>query len=180
MVVSFLGGHLGDVVRRDRDTTLSGRSLLDIHVKRRRAKALKLLSGGWGSVGKGAFDRRHLRNSGRLGYGDRWVTCTGKPADVNDGGGSAAAATLLGFQARERWCVCVCVRAEFFGCVCGGGGKVVSEEMMRVLKILLGGSKMPGLLKIWMKGLSNTHRTRSKHNNRVLSNRKTLQAARYF
>ena len=38
----------------------------------------------------------------------------------------------------------------------GGGGrgsKVVFEEMPRVLKILLGGSKMAGLPKIWIKGL---------------------------
>ena len=31
--------------------------------------------------------------------------------------------------------------------------KVVSEEMLWVLKILLGGSKMLGLPKIWIKGL---------------------------
>ena len=67
-----------------------------------------------------------------------------------------------------------------FGVCVWRGGKVVFEEMTRVLKILLGGSKMPGLLKIWMKGLSNKHRTWSKHNNRVLSNRKTLEAGRYF
>ena len=45
---------------------------------------------------------------------------------------------------------------------------------------------MPGLLKIWIKGLkqsgSNRHRTRSRHTNRVLSNRKTIytDAGRYF
>ena len=51
-------------------------------------------------MGKGAFGRRHLRNSGRPGYGDRWVSCTGKPADVDNGGLATAAAvarTLLGF-----------------------------------------------------------------------------------
>ena len=44
-------------------------------------------------MGKGAFGRHHLRNLGRPGYGDRWVSCTGKPADV-DNGGLAAAATV--------------------------------------------------------------------------------------
>ena len=52
--------------------------------------------------------------------------------------------------------VCVCV------CVEGGGG--VFEEMTRVLKILLRGSEMSGLLKILMI----VHRTRSGDNNRVL------------
>ena len=33
------------------------------------------------------------------------------------------------------------------------GSKLVFEEMLRVLKILLGGSKMAGLPKIWIKGL---------------------------
>ena len=37
--------------------------------------------------------------------------------------------------------------------VCVEGSKVVFEEMPRVLKILLGGSKMAGLPKIWIKGL---------------------------
>ena len=46
-------------------------------------------------------------------------------------------------------------------CVWGGG---VSEEMTRVLKILLPGSEMLGLLKILMM----VHRTRSGDNNRVL------------
>ena len=39
------------------------------------------------------------------------------------------------------------------GCVCVEGSKVVFEEMSQVLKILLGGSKMAGLSKIWIKGL---------------------------
>jgi hypothetical protein len=60
------------------------------------------------------------------------------------------------------------------------GAKVLFEEMPRLLKILLGGSKMSGLLKIWMKGLSNKHRTRSKHNNRVLSNRKPSRQVDIF
>ena len=34
----------------------------------------------------------------------------------------------------------------------GGGGKVVFEEILRQLKILLGGSNKAGLLKIWIKG----------------------------
>ena len=63
-------------------------------------------------MGKGAFGGRHLRNSGRPGYGDRWVSYTRKPADVDNGGLAAAAAvtagTLLGFRAREG----VCVRAR--------------------------------------------------------------------
>ena len=50
------------------------------------------------------------------------------------------------------------------------------EEMTRVLKILLHGSDMPGLLKILMI----VHCTRSRDNNRVLRNRKTLEAGRYF
>ena len=73
-------------------------------------------------MGKGAFGRRHLRNSGRPGYGDRWVSCTGKAADPdNEGLAAAAAGTLLGFRAREGVYartpeeVLVCV------CVCGGG-----------------------------------------------------------
>ena len=91
------------------------------------------------------FVRRHLRNSGRPGYGDRWVSCKGKPADVDNGGLAAAAAgTLLGFQAREGVCVCVRAHPRRFWCVCvcveGGGG--VFEEMMRVLKFLLHGSQM--------------------------------------
>ena len=78
-------------------------------------------------MGKGAFGRRHLRNSGWPGYGYRWVNYTGKLADVDNGGLAAAAAgTLLGFRAREG--VCVCARAGarggFVVCVCveGGGG----------------------------------------------------------
>ena len=75
-------------------------------------------------MGKGAFGRRHLRNSGQPGYGDRWVSCMGKLVDVDNGGLAAAAAgTLLGFRAREG--VCVCARArmpeEVLVCVCGGG-----------------------------------------------------------
>ena len=34
----------------------------------------------------------------------------------------------------------------------GQGGKVVFEEILRQLKILLGGSNKAGLLKIWIKG----------------------------
>ena len=79
-------------------------------------------------MGKGAFGRHHLRNSGRPGYGDRWVSCTGKPTDVDNGGlGLAAAAgTLLGFRAREGVCVCVWTPEEVLVCVCvcveGGAG----------------------------------------------------------
>ena len=70
-------------------------------------------------MGKGAFGRRHLRNSGRPGYGDRWVSCTGKPADVDNGGLAAAAAgTLLGFRAREGVCVCARTPEEVLVCVC--------------------------------------------------------------
>ena len=93
-------------------------------------------------MGKGAFGRRHLRNSGWPGYGDRWVSGTGKPADVDNGGLAAAVATLLGFQAREG--VCVCARAHARGgfgvCVCGGG-RWVFEEIKLVLEILLRGSQ---------------------------------------
>ena len=78
-------------------------------------------------MGKGAFGRRHLRNSGRPGYGDLWVSYTGKPTDVDNGGlvaAAAAAGTLLGFRAREG--VCVCARAHVRGgfgvCVCVEGG----------------------------------------------------------
>ena len=49
-------------------------------------------------------------------------------------------------------------------CVEGGGGKVVLEEILWQLEILLGGSNKAGLLKIWMI----VHRTRSGDNNRVL------------
>jgi hypothetical protein len=42
---------------------------------------------------------------------------------------------------------------EGFGVCVWRGSKVVFEEMPRVLKILLGGSKMAGLPKIWIKGL---------------------------
>ena len=74
-------------------------------------------------MGKGVFGRRHLRNSGRPVYGDRWVSCTGKLADVDNGGLAAAAGTLLGFRARE----CVCARThvrtpeEVLVCVCVEG-----------------------------------------------------------
>ena len=47
-----------------------------------------------------------------------------------------------GFGVSEGFVVCV-----------WRGSKVVFEEMPRVLKILLGGSKMAGLPKIWIKGL---------------------------
>ena len=84
-------------------------------------------------------------------YGDRWVSCTGKPADVDNGGLAAAAAaaagTLLVFRAREGVCVCVCAHARggFRVCVCVcGGGRRVFDEMTRVLKILLRGSQMLG------------------------------------
>ena len=96
-------------------------------------------------MGKGVSDRCHLRNSGLPRYGDRWVSCTGKPAHVDNGGLAAAAAgTLLGFPAREG--VCVWERPRRFWCVCVGvcgGGRGVFEEMTRVLKILLRGSEMP-------------------------------------
>ena len=46
--------------------------------------------------------------------------------------------------------VCVCVSGGFGVCV--EGGKVVFEEILRQLKILLGGSNKAGLLKIWIKG----------------------------
>ena len=99
-----------------------------------------------GIYGKGAFGRRHLRNSGRPGYGDRWVSYTGKPTDVDNGGLAAAVAaigrTLLGFRAREGVCVYVRTPEEVLVCVCvcvEGGG--VFEEMTRVLKILLRGSQ---------------------------------------
>ena len=36
--------------------------------------------------------------------------------------------------------------------VCVEGGKVVFEEILRQLKILLGGSNKEGLQKIWIKG----------------------------
>ena len=74
-------------------------------------------------MGKGAFGRRHLRNSGRPGYGDRWVSCTGKPADVDNGGLAAAVAgTLLGFRAREGVCVCAHTQGGFGVCVRVEGG----------------------------------------------------------
>ena len=46
--------------------------------------------------------------------------------------------------------LCVCVGGDFGVCV--EGGKVVFEEILRQLKILLGGSNKAGLLKIWIKG----------------------------
>ena len=96
-----------------------------------------------GIYGKGGVGRRHLRNSGRPGYGDRWVSCTGKPADDDNGGlvaAATAAGTLLGFRAREG--VCVCMPEEVLVCVCVcGGGRGMFEEMTRVLKILLHGSQ---------------------------------------
>ena len=47
--------------------------------------------------------------------------------------------------------MCLCERR--FWEVCGGrGSKVVFEEILRQLKILLGGSNKAGLLKIWIKG----------------------------
>ena len=49
--------------------------------------------------------------------------------------------------------MCLCERRFWGVCgVCGGGGKVVFEEILRQLKILLGGSNKVGLLKIWIKG----------------------------
>ena len=81
---------------------------------------------GMGIRGKGGVWQASSKKLRATWYGDRWVSCTGKPVDV-DNGGLAAAATLLGFQAREGlwwegcaracprrfWCVCVL-------CVCGG------------------------------------------------------------
>jgi len=89
-------------------------------------------------MGKGAFGRHHLRNSAWPGYGDRWVSYTGKPPDVDNGGLAAAVAgTLLGFRAREVVCVCAHAHARggFGVCVWRGGG--VFEEMTPVLKNLL-------------------------------------------
>ena len=48
--------------------------------------------------------------------------------------------------------MCLCERRFWGVCVEGGGGKVVFEEILRQLKILLGGSNKAGLLKIWIKG----------------------------
>ena len=48
--------------------------------------------------------------------------------------------------------VCVYVSGGFGECVEGGGGKVMFEEILQELKILLGGSNKAGLLKIWIKG----------------------------
>ena len=52
--------------------------------------------------------------------------------------------------------LCLCKRTVWGVCgVCGGGrgrGKVVFEEILRQLKILLGGSNKARLLKIWIKG----------------------------
>ena len=46
--------------------------------------------------------------------------------------------------------MCVYVSGGFGVCV--EGGKVVFEEILRQLKVLLGGSNKAGLLKIWIKG----------------------------
>ena len=43
--------------------------------------------------------------------------------------------------------------SEGFGVRLWRGSKVVFEEVSRVLNLLLGGSKMAGLPKIWIKGL---------------------------
>ena len=49
--------------------------------------------------------------------------------------------------------VCVYVSGGFGECVvCVEGAKVEFEEILRQLKILLGGSNKAGLLKIWIKG----------------------------
>ena len=69
-------------------------------------------------MGKGAFGRRHLRNSGRPGYGYWWVSCTAKPTDVDNGGLAMAVGTLLGFRAREGVCLCVHTPEEVLVCVC--------------------------------------------------------------
>ena len=78
-------------------------------------------------MGKGAFGRRHLRNSGRPGYGDQWVSCTDKPADVDNGGLAAAAAmaTLLGFGASVCVCVSACMPEEVLVCVSVEGAQGV-------------------------------------------------------
>ena len=61
---------------------------------------------------------------------------------------AVAAAMVLS----EGGVVCVCVSGGFGVCVEGAGSKVVVEEILRQLKILLGGSYNAGLLKIWIKG----------------------------
>ena len=48
--------------------------------------------------------------------------------------------------------MCLCNRRFWGVCVEGGGSKVVFEEILRQLKILLGGSNKAGLLKFWIKG----------------------------
>ena len=72
-------------------------------------------------MGKRAFGRHHLRNSGRPGYGDRSVSYTGKPTDV-DNGGLAGGGGDLARVSSEGGCVCVCARARArpmrFWCVC--------------------------------------------------------------
>ena len=47
--------------------------------------------------------------------------------------------------------MCLCER-RFWGVCVEGGSKVVFEEILRQLKILLGGSNKAGLLKILIKG----------------------------
>ena len=74
---------------------------------------MTVYGGGCGSMRKGVFSRRHLRYSGRRGYKDGLVTCTGRAGEVDCGtrsgvGGGCGDGEVARVRARE---------------LCGGGGR---------------------------------------------------------
>ena len=101
--------------------------------------------GRWGQL------NGHLTGVGRKGhdkplFGHWLLELPGTWAEVEDGGADDG-----GDLPMVSRVVCVCVSVGFGGACGGRGSKVVFQEILRQLKILLGGSNKAGLLKIWIK-----------------------------